>query len=163
MAIKGGRPNNRRIVPYLFVRDGEQAIQFYKQAFGAQVLYRSAMPGGAGIFAQLKIADSVIQLADESVDRPSDQDWPASPQTLGGTSVILEMYVDDVDAAYKRAVDAGATPTMPPMDTFFGDRYGWVRDPFGHTWALAMVKEELTPEEIARRMEDMMAQCGEAQ
>ena len=70
------------------------------------------------------------------------------------------MYVDDVDAAYKRAVDAGATPAMPPSDTFFGDPYGWVTDPYGHTWAIATVKETLTPEEIQRRMKDMLAQMG---
>jgi PhnB protein len=158
MAIKGARPNNRQVVPYLFVRNGEEALAFYQRAFGAQVLYRSSMPGGKGIFAQFKIGDSCFQLGDESVERSNDRNWPASPETLGGTTVTLEMYVDDVDAAYKRAVDAGATPTMPPSDAFFGDRYGWVTDPYGHTWALATVKEELTPEEIARRMEDLMAQ-----
>lgn len=158
MAIKGARPNNRHLVPYLFVRDGDRAVAFYERAFGAKVLYRSAMPGGNGIFAQLRIFDSVVQVADESAAR--DEGDPASPPTLGGTSVILETYVDDVDAAFKRAVDAGATPTLPPTTMFYGDRYSWVTDPFGHVWALATVEEELTPEEVERRMEDFLSTTG---
>jgi PhnB protein len=158
MAIKGARPDNRQIVPYLFVRDAAQAIEFYERAFGATVLYCSAMPGGVGIFAQLRIGESVVQVADESSTRGEQS--PASPHTLKGTTVVLETYVDDVDAAFARAVDAGAEPTMPPMDMFYGDRYGWVTDPFGHIWALATVIEELTPEEIDRRMGEFIAAMG---
>lgn len=152
MAIQGARPDNRQVVPYLFVRNGDEAIRFYERALGAKVLYRSPMPTGHGIFAQLKVGESVIQIADESPDHKCDPFSASSPETLGGTSVILEMYVDDVDAAFKRAVDAGATPTMPPFDAFFGDRYGWIRDPFGHSWALATVKETVTPEQIDERV-----------
>jgi len=78
-----------------------------------------------------------------------------SPETLGGSSTILELYVDDVDGLYKRAIDAGATATLPPHDAFFGDRYGQFRDPFGHVWAVATVKEDLTPEQIADRLAGM--------
>lgn len=141
------------------MRGGTRAIEFYERAFGAKVLYRSPMPGGNGIFAQLKIGDSVVQLADEGEGHVPNEFRPASPETLRGTTAILEMYVDDVDAAYRRAIDAGALPTIPPSDAFFGDRYGWVTDPFGHTWALATVKEQLTPEEIERRMGEMLAQA----
>jgi PhnB protein len=81
-----------------------------------------------------------------------------APETLGGACVLLELYVDDVDAWYQRAVKAGAAPTMLPADTFFGDRYGWVTDPFGHVWSLATVKEVLTPDEIADRMRRYAAQ-----
>ncbi len=158
MAIQGGRPDNRQIVPFLFVSNGAEALEYYRSAFGAEVLYRSSMPSGKGIFAQLRIGESVIQVGDED-RRQSDQ--PASPETLGGTSVILEMYVDDVDASYRRAVDAGGSPAMPPFDTFFGDRYGWVRDPYGHTWALATVRETVTPEEIERRIGEFAAQASQ--
>ena len=85
----------------------------------------------------------------------------AAPQTLGGTTTIFELYVDDVDKAYERAVEAGATPTMPLTDVPWGDRYGWVLDPFGYIWALSMLKEEVTPEEVQRRFEEMFAQMGD--
>lgn len=89
-----------------------------------------------------------MQVADEN-----PQLYQRSPASLGGTSATVEMHVDDADAAYARAVDAGAAPVIPVSDTFFGDRYGWVRDPFGHVWALATVKEVLTPDQIAERMQ----------
>jgi uncharacterized glyoxalase superfamily protein PhnB len=151
MSIQGARPNDRRISPHLIVRDGEGAIDFYQRAFGATVLYRSPMPAGAGIHAQLRIGDSTVLISTENLTHDPDLRVRA-PETLGGSSTVLELYVDDVDAAYQRAVEAGATPTMPPMDTFFGDRYGQLRDPSGHVWALAMVKEELTPAQIQERM-----------
>ena len=155
MAILGTRPDNRQIVPFLFVQNGEAAIDYYQRAFGAVLLYRSPMPAGNGIFAQLRIGESVIQVGDEAAVRQANT--PLSPQTLGGTSVVLERYVDDVDAAFQRAVDAGGSPTMRPSDTFFGDRYSWVTDPFGHIWGIATVKETLTPDELQKRMEAAMA------
>ena len=157
MAIQGGRPNNRQIVPYLFVLNGAEALEFYRKAFGAEVLYQAPMPSGKGIFAQIRVGESVVQVADEDRRKP---DLPASPETLGGTSVVLEMYVDDVDASFRRAVEAGASPVMPPMDTFFGDRYGWVKDPYGHTWALATVRETVTPEQIERRIGEYASQVS---
>ncbi len=157
MAVQGGRPNNRQIVPYLFVSDGDAALDFYQRAFGARVLYRSALPGGAGVFAQVAMGESTFQVCSAPPEMRMPH-GPSTPETLGGTSVVLEMYVDDMDAAYRRAVDAGGLPVMPPHDAFFGDRYGWVRDPFGHLWALATVKETLPHEEIVRRMNEMMAQ-----
>jgi PhnB protein len=151
MAIKGGRPDSRQIAPHLIVRGGGRAVEFYKRAFGAEELYRSEMPSGIGLHAQLRIADSVVPGSDENLQRHPEVRVGA-PETLGGTGLLLELYVDDVDAWYQRAVQAGATPSMPPTDTFFGDRYGWVTDPFGHIWSLATVKEMLTPDEIAARM-----------
>ena len=157
MAIKGARPDTRQIAPHLLVRDGGRAVAFYKQAFGAQELYRSEMPGGMGLHAQLRIADSVVLVSDENPQyRPEVR--VRAPETLGGAGVLLELYVDDVDVWYDRAVRAGATPTMPPADTFFGDRYGWVTDPFGHVWSLATVKEVLTPDEIDDRMRKLGSQ-----
>ncbi len=158
MAIQGGRPDNRQIVPYLMVVDSKAAVAFYERAFGAQLVYSDEMPGGHGVFAQLKIGDSYIQLAEDS-SGPSESKF-RSPQRLGGTSVVLERYVDDVDAAFQRAVDAGATGIIQPGDMFFGDRYAWVADPWGHIWAMATVKDRLSPEELHRRMMEFMAQAG---
>jgi uncharacterized glyoxalase superfamily protein PhnB len=162
MAIKGARSEDRRITPHLIVRNLEAAVEFYQRALGAVELYRSPLPGGKGLHAHLKIGDSVVMVTSEA--DPEEMRTMGmevhlrSPQSLGGTSMLLEVFVDDVDAAYKRAVDAGAEPTLPLSDCFWGDRYGWVRDPYGHLWALAQVLEELAPEEVARRMEEHMSQ-----
>jgi PhnB protein len=154
VAIQGARPNNRQISPHLLVRDGEAAIDFYQRAFGAEELYRAPMPAGVGLHAQLRIGDSVILISTESL-MPQPDLCARAPESLGASSTILELYVEDIDAAYQRAIDAGATQTLPPSDTFFGDRYGQLRDPSGHIWSLATVKEELTPGQIAERMAAM--------
>jgi PhnB protein len=151
MSIRGGRPNTNQISAHLLVRDGDAAIGFYRRAFGAEELYRAAMPGGAGVHAQLRIGGSTVLVTSENPTHEPDL-GVRSPETLGGATTILELYVDDVDDAYRRAIEAGATETFAPHDTFFGDRYGQLRDPFGHVWALATVKEEVTPEQIAQRM-----------
>jgi PhnB protein len=158
MAIQGGRPDNRQIVPYLIVGDSRAAVAFYQRAFGAQLVYSDEMPGGRGIFAQLKLGDSYIQLVEDASAQPGSKF--RSPLHLGGTSVVLERYVDDVDAAYKHALEAGATSVFEPADMFFGDRYAWVTDPWGHIWAIATAKERLSPEELRRRMMEFMAQAG---
>jgi len=154
MAIQGGRPNNRQVVPYLMVRDGRAALDFYQKAFGAKVVYQGTMPGMPGIFAQFKIGESYLQLTDMPAVAPNG---PRSPETLGGTSVVLEMYVDDVDKSFAKAVESGATALLPPSDMFFGDRYCWVGDPWGHVWALSTAKETLTPDDVHRRAEEFMA------
>jgi uncharacterized glyoxalase superfamily protein PhnB len=161
VAITGGRPNTRQIAPHLIVRDGARAVEFYKRAFGAEELYRSEMPGGIGLHAQLRIADSTVLVSDENMQQHPKVRVRA-PATLGGTCTLLELYVDDVDAWYARAVEAGATASMPPADTFFGDRYGWVSDPFGHIWSLATVKETLTPQQIADRMSAYVRQMQQS-
>jgi PhnB protein len=159
VAILGGRPDTRAISPHLIVRGGAAAIDFYKRAFGAEELYRSEMPGGLGIHAQLRIADSVVLVTDENLHRHPNSDH-GSPQPVGGVCVMLELYVDDMDVWYQRALAAGATATMPPSDTFFGDRYGWVTDPFGHIWSLATVKEVVTPEQVTQRLRDYSEQSA---
>jgi PhnB protein len=159
MAIRGARSDERRVVAHLIVHGLDRAIDFYHRAFGATVLYRSAIPPeGKVLHAHLKIADSVILLSEENMGMPEEviAQYEAgmrtrSPETLRGTSVILEMYVDDVDAAYKRAVEAGAVPKNDVGDAFYGDRYGQLTDPYGHVWALATVKETLSGEEVDRR------------
>jgi PhnB protein len=153
MAIQGGRPNNRQVVPYLMVRDARAALDFYQKAFGAKIVYQAPLPGMVGSFAQFKIGESYLQLTDGPVHDPKG---PRSPETLGGTSVVLEMYVEDVDKSFALAVELGGTPLLPPTDMFFGDRYSWLGDPWGHVWALATVKETLTDDEIQRRAEEFM-------
>jgi PhnB protein len=159
MAIKGARPNEARVAPHLLVNDGERAIAFYTEAFGAEVLYQSPMPGGNGIHAQIRIAESTLLITTVGAGSENTHPGIGSPEALNGTSTILELYVDDVDTVYQRAVEAGATAIMPLMDTFFGDRYGQLRDPFGHVWGLATVLEELTPDQVEERMRQYMSQA----
>lgn len=154
MSIKGARPNTSQIAPHLLVRDGEAALAFYRRVFDAVELYRSPMPAGLGLHAELRIAESTVMISTENLMHQPDL-CARSPETLGGASCILELYVPDVDAVYERAIAAGATQTLPPHDAFFGDRYGQFRDPFGHVWGISTVKDELTPEQIAERMASM--------
>lgn len=132
------------ITPGLTVRDAAKAIDFYRRAFGAVELYRMSAPGGKIGHAELKIGDSIIMLSDE---------FPMgarSPQSVGGTTVTLHLYVQDVDAAFKQAIGAGAKEDMPPTDMFWGDRYGKLTDPFGHSWGLATHVKDVSPEEMQK-------------
>ena len=167
MAIRGARPNDRRIVAHLIVRNLEKAIDFYRRAFGAEVLYRSALPPDSrALHAQVRIADSVVlRFRGEHGDgrgglfaRFETGMKTRSPETLQGSTVILELYVDDVDGAFRRAVEAGARPKIPVADAFYGDRYGQLVDPFGHVWALATVLETLTTREVDQRAADYFRQ-----
>jgi PhnB protein len=146
------------VTPYLIVNDASGAIEFYKKAFGAQEILRLAGPGGKLGHAEIKIGDSAIMLADEV---------PAigakSPQTFGGSPVILHLYVEDVDALTKRAVAAGATVVRPVMDQFYGDRSGVITDPYGHTWNIGTHTEDVAPEEIQRRFEAAIKQQASGQ
>jgi PhnB protein len=137
MAIKGARADNGSITPNLMVRGGRKAIEFYTRAFGASLLYESTLPYGDGLHAHLQIGNTMIMITDEMPPGPNGVMMVASPESVGAPTTILEMYVDDVDAAYQRAVDAGGKPMMPVRDAFFGDRMGWLADPFGHIWAIA--------------------------
>jgi PhnB protein len=152
MAIKGARADEGRITPHLMVRGGRKAIEFYTRAFGATVLYESELPHGAGLHAHLQVGKTMIMITDEQPPSPQGMMLVAAPESLGGTTTILEMYVDDVDTVYQRAVDAGGKPMLPIGEAFYGDRSGWVADPFGHIWAISTVKEELTPEQVHERM-----------
>jgi uncharacterized glyoxalase superfamily protein PhnB len=134
------------ITPYLRVRSGRDAIAFYKKAFAAEEVYVLPGPDGSVMHAELKIGDSRLMLGEEC------KEWGMlSPQSLGGNGSGLHLYVEDVDASFKRAVDAGCTVKMPPADMFWGDRYGKVTDPFGHEWSIGTHIEDLAPDEIARR------------
>jgi uncharacterized glyoxalase superfamily protein PhnB len=148
------------LTPHLVVRDAARAIDFYKRAFGAEEVLCLPGPGGQGVMhCELQIGNSRLMLCDEM---PGMEQW-ISPESLKGTTVGLHLYVEDVDAAFDRAVGAGAKVTMPLMDTFWGDRYGKVSDPFGHQWSLATHKQDLTPEEIQKGAETFFAGMGKQQ
>ena len=134
------------VTPYLIARKASAAIEFYKKAFGAEEVYRLAMPDGRVGHAELRIGGSVVMLADEFPEMGAK-----SPAALGGTPVSLLLYVADSDAVAAGAVAAGAKVKRPVVDQFYGDRSGTFEDPFGHVWTIATRKENLTPEEISRR------------
>jgi PhnB protein len=137
------------ITPHLTVRDANRALEFYKQAFGAEVLGVAPGPGGKVLHASLKIGDSMLMLNDEFPEFGGD---PA-PTATRGSGVALHIYIDNVDAAFERAVSAGATVKMPLMDQFWGDRYGVVIDPFGHRWSLATHTRDMSREEMEQEQE----------
>ena len=140
------------ITPYLTVDDAAEAIEYYKEAFGAKERGRMDAPEGKIGHAELEIGDSLVMLSDAL-----PQFATRSPRELGGTSVSIHMYVEDVDAVVKKAVDAGATITMEVADQFWGDRFGSVKDPFGHVWSIATHVEDVPPEEMAERAKAAMA------
>lgn len=137
---------------YISVKGAAEALAFYKRAFGAEELFRMPMPDGRIGHAEIQIGDSRIMMADENDMADA---VTASPATLGGTTVGFNIYVPDVDAQFKRAVDAGATVKRPIQNQFYGDRSGTLQDPFGHIWTLATHVEDVSPDEMNRRMKDM--------
>jgi len=142
------------ITPHLLVREAHRAIEFYKQAFGAEVLHVAPAPDGKRVLhASLKIGDSVLMLNDEF----PEYGGACAPPATGGSPVTLHIYIENVDAAFVRAVSAGATVKMPLMDQFWGDRYGTLMDPFGHNWSLATHNRDLTQEEMQREQEKAFA------
>lgn len=139
--------------PYLIVRSAARAIEFYKDVFGATELTRLATPDGKVGHAEIRIGDSRIMLADEFPE------WDArSPQTIGGSAVHIMLYVEDVDAVVSQAVAAGAKLFKPVADQFYGDRSGTVTDPFGYHWTLSTHIEDVSPEELERRMAAMASE-----
>jgi len=142
------------VSPHLVVKGTPQAIEFYKKAFGATEIHRFAGPGGSIMHAALKVGDSMFFLNDEM---PGPGGLGRSPLSFGGTAVTINLYVPDCDKVYKQAIAAGAKQVMPLDDQFWGDRYGVVVDPFGHRWAIATRKEDLTNEELEKRGKDFMA------
>jgi len=152
MAVKPIPEGYHTLSPYLAVGNAAQAIDYYKNAFGAKERVRMEAPGGAIGHAELEIGDSVVMLSD-----PFPQSSTKPPKELGGSSVSVFMYVEDVDAVVNQAVDAGATVLMEVADQFWGDRFGTVQDPFGHTWSIATHVEDVTREQIAERAKAAMA------
>ncbi|HEY3181047.1 MAG TPA: VOC family protein [Casimicrobiaceae bacterium] len=135
------------VTPYLMVRNAAAAIDFYKKAFNAVELMRFPGPGGKIMHAEVKIGDSPVMLADEM-----PEEGFVGPQTLGGVGVSLMLYVEDVDTRFAQAIAAGATIKRPVQDQFYGDRTGTLVDPFGHVWSIGTHKEDVSMEEMQRRM-----------
>ena len=144
---------NHTITAGLVVRGGKKAIEFYKSAFGAKELgIMYGLDGRSIMHAELQIGDTKIYIGDESPEMGA-----VSPQTLGGSAVSLNIYTEDCDALFKRAVAAGATVKMPLADMFWGDRYGKITDPFGHNWGIATHKEDVSEAEMEKRGKEWMA------
>jgi PhnB protein len=146
------------VTPYLIIKGATEAIDFYKKAFGATELFRMPAPGGKIGHAEIKIGDSPIMLADESPEMGYK-----SPQTLGGSPISIMIYVADVDTVFKQAIAAGGKEQRPVKDQFYGDRSGTLEDPFGHVWHVATHTEDVSPEEMERRMKSYTAASGGGQ
>ena len=140
------------VTPHLICAGAADAIAFYVQAFGAKEMTRMPGPDGALMHAMIRIGDASIMLMDENVERKS-----LGPNALGGTPVTIHLYVEDADAVFAQAVAAGASARMPPADMFWGDRYGVVVDPFGHHWAIATHRRDVTPEQMVEEMKTMFS------
>jgi PhnB protein len=147
MAVKPIPNGYHTATPYLCIKGAARAIEFYKEAFQAVEKLRVPGPGGKLMHAEIQIGDSSIMMGDEFPEMGA-----VSPQTLGGAGVSLLLYVEDVDAVFARAIAAGATERRPVQDQFYGDRSGTIIDPFGHVWTISTHIEDVSPEELGRRM-----------
>ena len=153
MTVQAVPKGYHTVTPHMTVRDAARAIEFYKQAFGAEEKGAMKGPDGKIMHAELRIGDSVIMLADEFPEFGS-----LSPLSTGGTGIALHIYIEDVDSAFDRAVKAGAKVDMPVADMFWGDRYGKLSDPFGHKWSIATHIRDMSSEEIGEAQEEFMRQ-----
>ena len=135
------------VTPYLFVRTAALAIDYYKKVFGATEIMRMPGPDGRIMHAEIRIGDSIVMLAEEN---PAE--GMMSPRTVGGYSTGVHVYVEDVDAVVKSAIENGAKGLRPVRNQFYGDRTGSVLDPFGHLWSIATHVEDVSPEEMGKRM-----------
>jgi len=147
MAVKPIPDGYHSVTPYLIVKGAAKAIDFYKNAFGATEIMRFPGPNNTVMHAEIKIGDSVVMLADEPAGGSS-----RNPLAIGGTPVSLMVYVDDVDTVFNQAVSLGAKSTRAVEDQFYGDRSGNLTDPFGHVWTVSTHKEDVSSEEMQRRM-----------
>ena len=138
--------------PVLTVRDGASVLDFYKRAFGAQEIMRMPGPDGSLMHAEIKIGDSILMVSDEQPNMGC-----RAPVSVGGCTSYVYLYVQDVDAVFKKAVEAGAKVIMPPTDMFWGDRFGQVQDPFGHLWQIATHVRDVPPAEMEKRAKEAMA------
>ena len=140
------------VTPYLAVRNAVAAVEFYRKAFGAELMLELTMPDGRYAHAEIRIGDCHVMMAEENPD------WGnRSPQALGGSPVSFMVYVPDADAAFARALAAGCEQVRPVENQFYGDRTGTLRDPFGYQWSLGTHVEEVSEAEGQRRMEAMFA------
>ena len=153
MAVRPIPDGYRAVTPYLIVEGAARALAFYKEVFGATEQMRMAGPGGRVAHAEMRIGDSVVMLADEVPDRGY-----RGPNGYGGSAVSLMVYLDDVDATFRRAIAAGAVERRAVQNQFYGDRSGSLEDPFGHTWTVSTHVEDLTADEMVQRAEQAMKQ-----
>lgn len=141
------------LTPHLIIKDCAKAVEWYKAAFGVEEVFSNVLPDGQVMHARLKVGDCHFMANDEFPDM-----GVLGPASGARSPVTLHLYVEDVDAVFNRAVEAGATVTMPVQDMFWGDRYGCITDPFGHCWSIATSIEEVKPEEILRRAQKHFAE-----
>ena len=153
--VKPIPPGFHSVTPYLTLNNAARALEFYKRAFAAQEVMRMDGPGGKVAHAEIKIGDSIIMLGDEMPGAAC-----TSPQTLGGTTSGIMLYVDNVDAVFSQAVSAGAQVESKPENMFWGDRYGRLKDPFGHSWSVATHIEDVAPAEMQKRMKEFAAKMA---
>jgi len=147
MAVKPIPDGYHAVTPYLIVNGAARALEYYKEAFGATELMRMSEPSGRIGHAEIRIGDSVVMLADEHPEMGH-----RGPRSLGGTSISILLYVADVDQVFERAVRAGGKAQRALANQFYGDRMGAIEDPFGHVWNVATHIEDVSPEEMKRRM-----------
>ena len=157
MAVRPIPEGYHAITPYIVVDDAERAIEFYKDAFGADEHVRMPGPDGKIAHAELQIGDSKLMLSD-----PFEQSNVKSPSDRGGPTSSIFMYVDDCDATFEQAKTAGASVVSELEDMFWGDRFGTLTDPFGHVWSIATHKEDLSEEEMAERSKAAMAEMSQS-
>jgi PhnB protein len=150
MAVRWQPAGYHSVTPYLAVRDSVAAVEFYKRAFGAELVMKLTMPDGKYAHAEIRIGDSHVMMSEENPD------WGnKSPQTLGGSPASFMIYVPDADAAFKRALEAGCTQVRPVEDQFYGDRTGTVKCPYGYQWSIGTHVEDVSEAEVQRRMEKL--------
>ncbi len=155
MTVKYISEGHHTVTPYLAVKDGVKALEFYKKGFGATEIYKLLMPDGRLGHAEIRLGDSLIMLSDEFPEFGG-----TAPPTLGGSPVNIHLYVEDVDAFFKKAVAAGAKERKPVMDQFYGDRSGQLEDPYGHLWWVATHKEDVSPEEMQKRVRETFSETA---
>lgn len=143
------------VTVYLVVPNSIEAMTFYERAFGAEPVMRMEGPGGSTMHAEVKIGDSMVMLTDENPQ------WNVkAPSSLGGSPASLHLYVEDADALFQRAVEAGCEVEYPMNDAFWGDRYGKIKDPYGYSWGIATHQEDLSEAEIAERQHEFFEQMA---
>lgn len=157
MAISAIPKGYHAVAPYLIIEGATKAIEFYKQAFAAELVMQMPLPDGGVAHAEIKIADSHIMLSDMCPDVQFK-----SPHQLGGTPVSIMLYVEDVDAVFANALSLGAKELRPVHDQFYGDRAGTLEDPFGHIWTISTHKEDLSEQELMQRMSELMSKEQDA-
>jgi PhnB protein len=150
--VKAIPEGHRTVTPYLAIKNAARALEFYEKAFGATVRYKLLMPDGRVGHAEITLGDSIVMLADEFPEYGGK-----APEALGGSPVSIHLYVEDVDAFFKRALAAGARERKHVEDQFYGDRSGQLEDPFGHLWWVATHKEDVAPDELQKRVRSMFA------